>query len=130
MLNAPRFLTVDEVLWIHLDQITRYGGSSELRDLGLLESAVMSPRAVFNGEFLHRDLVEMAAAYLFHLVANHAFVDGNKRVGTVAMLAFLDLNGIEWAGSDFDLYDCVIGVAESRIDKGGVTDFLRSRVRP
>lgn len=129
MINGPRFLTFDEVLEIHLDQVTLYGGSTELRDRGLLESAVMSPRAMFNGEYLHTDLVEMAAAYLFHLVANHAFVDGNKRVGTVAMLVFLDFNSVEWVGDDSDLYACVIGIAQGQIDKRGVTDFLRPRLR-
>ncbi|HYQ81440.1 MAG TPA: Fic family protein, partial [Anaeromyxobacteraceae bacterium] len=76
--RKPAFLTLDEVLALHADQIGRYGGSPGLRDLGLLESALAAPRATFGGEHLHGSLPEMAAAYLFHLVRNHPFVDGNK----------------------------------------------------
>lgn len=78
------FLEVDDVLRIHQDQIERYGGGSELRDAGLLSSAVESPRATFDGQSLHADLYEMAGAYLFHIVQNYPFVDGNKRAGTAA----------------------------------------------
>ena len=75
------FLTLDDVLESHREQIRVYGGSEGLRDLGLLESAIAQPPAGFGGVPLHRDLYEMAAAYLFHLVQNHPFIDGNKRVG-------------------------------------------------
>jgi death-on-curing protein len=82
------FLNLGEVLEIHRDQIARYGGSSGLRDLNLLKSAVAMPQATFDGEFLHTDIFEMAAACLFHIVGNHPFLDGNKRVGAVACLVF------------------------------------------
>lgn len=72
-MRDPAFLTLDEVLALHADQIERYGGSGGLRDLGLLESAVAAPRATFGGALLHPTLPEMAAAYLFHLVQNHPF---------------------------------------------------------
>jgi death-on-curing protein len=73
------FLTTDEALAIHRDQIARYGGSPGLRDAGLLDSALATPQTGFGGEYLRRDLFEMAAAYLLQLVKNHPFVDGNKR---------------------------------------------------
>ncbi len=72
----PDFLRIEDVLRIHEDQIERYGGSPGLRDSGLLTSAVETPRAAFGGQVLHGDLFEMAAAYLFHIVQNHPFVDG------------------------------------------------------
>lgn len=75
------FLHLDDVVAIHLDQIERYGGEAGIRDAGLLESAVAQARATFGGEFLHADLFQMAAAYLFHIAKNHPFVDGNKRTG-------------------------------------------------
>jgi hypothetical protein len=75
------FLTVDEVLAIHAHLIERYGGSPGIRDLGLLRSALAMPEASFGGETLHATLYEQAAAYCFHSVKNHPFVDGNKRVG-------------------------------------------------
>lgn len=90
----PRFLTVDEVLEIHENQIARYGGTSGLANHGLLDSAVAQPKMTFGGTFLHPDLPSMAAAYLFHLVQNHAFSDGNKRTGAEACLVFLYLNGM------------------------------------
>jgi prophage maintenance system killer protein len=77
----PVFLSIDEVLEIHLQQIERYGGSAGLRDAAGLESAVATPQATFGGEFLHSSIPAMAAAHLFHLCLNHAFVDGNKRTG-------------------------------------------------
>lgn len=74
----PTFLSVEDVLGIHRDQITRYGGMDGVRDLALLESAVFQPCATFGGTYLHDGLLAMAAAYLFHIVADHPFVDGNK----------------------------------------------------
>jgi hypothetical protein len=63
--------------------MARYGGLPGLRDLDLLKSAVAMPQATFDREFLHADIFEMAAAYLFHIVGNHPFLDGNKRAGAV-----------------------------------------------
>ena len=122
---APEFLRVDDVLQIHQDQIERYGGSPDLRDPGLLTSAVESPRATFDETYLHVDLFEMAAAYLFHIVQNHPFVDGNKRTGTAAALVFLDLNGIEMAIDDDTLADLVLAVAQGHVAKPEVAAFLR-----
>ncbi|MGA2770780.1 MAG: type II toxin-antitoxin system death-on-curing family toxin [Bryobacteraceae bacterium] len=91
----PVFLTLDEVLEIHEQQILRYGGSAGLRDAAGLESAVATPQATFGGEVLHTSIPAMAAAYLFHLCQNHPFVDGNKRVGANAAIAFLLMNDCE-----------------------------------
>ncbi|HEU4383352.1 MAG TPA: type II toxin-antitoxin system death-on-curing family toxin [Anaeromyxobacteraceae bacterium] len=124
----PAFLTLDEVLALHADQIQRYGGSAGVRDLGLLESAIAAPRATFGGGLLHATLPEMAAAYLFHLVRNHPFVDGNKRAGLAAAIAFLGLNDL-WLDVDEDeLVDRVLGVAEGRIGKAEVAVLLQKHV--
>jgi death-on-curing protein len=77
----PLFLTLDEVLEIHEEQIERYGGSAGLRDAAALASAVATPQATFGGEYLHTSIPGIAAAYLYHLCQNHPFIDGNKRVG-------------------------------------------------
>jgi death-on-curing protein len=124
------FLTLDDVLSLHADQIARYGGSPLVRDVGLLESAVATPSATFGGELLHPSLEEQAAAYLFHLLKNHPFVDGNKRTGLVAMLAFLGLNGRQLHAPDDDLTDLVLGVAEGRVTKSEVAVFVRRHGRP
>ena len=88
----PVFLSLDEVLEIHEQQIELYRGSHGIRDSGGLESAVATPQATFGGEFLHRSLPAMAAAYLFHLCQNHPFLDGNKRAGANAAITFLLMN--------------------------------------
>lgn len=89
----PLFLSLDEVLEIHEQQIDRYGGAPGLRDAAALESSVATPQATFGGAFLHPSIPAMAAAYLFHLCRNHAFIDGNKRVGANAAITFLLMNG-------------------------------------
>ena len=120
-----QFLGLQEVLEIHRDQVTRYGGTAGIRDLDLLTSALGMPGATFNGEFLHTDVYEMAAAYLFHLVKNHPFLDGNKRVGAVAALVFLTLNGHDFQAPEDNLAETVLAVARGEIGKSEVTVFLR-----
>src|SRR5512142_2760146 len=94
------FLQLDEILEIHRDQIMRYGGSSGIRDQGLLASALAMPHATFGQNYLHPDIPSMAAAYLFHIIMNHPFVDGNKRVAAVAAFIFLALNGYDLTASE------------------------------
>ncbi|MBI2467663.1 MAG: type II toxin-antitoxin system death-on-curing family toxin [Candidatus Rokubacteria bacterium] len=124
------FLTLDEVLALHADQIERYGGRPGIRDIGLLQSALGAPRATFGGRFLHGSLHEMAAAYLFHVVRDHPFVDGNKRVGLAALLAFLGLNS-RWLDADpEELEDLVRTVATGKTTKAEVAVFVQRHVRP
>jgi death-on-curing protein len=125
----PTFLTIVEILEIHEDQIQRYGGSPGLRDAGLLESALAMPSSCFDGKYLHPDLFDMAAAYLFHIAKNHPFVDGNKRVGAVAALVFLAMNDIEIVADEESLYQAVMAVAEGRWDKPAIAAYLRDNSR-
>ena len=128
--RKPEFLTLDEVLALHAEQVERYGGADGLRDLGLLESALATPRATFGREYLHESLPEMAAASLFHLVRNHPFVDGNKRTGLAAAIAFLGLNGL-WLDADPGaLAEQVLGVARGTSTKADVAVFIRQNVVP
>ena len=126
---AIEFLTIEDVLAVHADQVERYGGDRGVRDLGLLDSAVAQPRASFGGQPLHADAFEMAAAYLFHLVQNHPFIDGNKRVGAVSALLFLDLNGIEIEAARGEIYDLTIATAEGRVGKAEIAAFFRERAQ-
>ena len=121
----PVFLSLEDVLELHQDQINRYGGSHGIRDMGLLLSAVEMPKATFAGEFLHEDLYAMAGAYLFHIVQNHPFIDGNKRAGLAAAIAFLRLNDARLVVDEDTLTDFVLSVAEGKADKPTVADFLR-----
>ena len=125
---SPVFLNLSEVLRIHRDQIERYGGEPGIRDLGLLQSALAMPAAGFGGRFLHNDLFEMAAAYLFHITRNHPFVDGNKRTGAACALVFLELNDIEIKAGVEELVEMVTAVAAGRAKKDAIADFFRRRV--
>lgn len=127
--NETDFLEVEDVLTIHQAQIRRFGGSDGLRDRGLLESAVAQPQAGFGGVRLHEDIQAMAAAYWFHLVANHAFVDGNKRTGLVAALAFLELNGWTVVAESSELYEMTVSIASGQLEKGTAASWLRAHTR-
>lgn len=122
----PLFLTLDEILAIHRDQIARYGGADGVRDWGLLQSAVAMPRAMYGGLFLHGDLCEMAAAYLYHIVQNHPFIDGNKRVGAVAAYVFLAMNEIRLIAGQDEYGDLVLSVACGEMPKSAVAGFFRA----
>ncbi len=124
----PVFLTLDEVLAIQADQLRRYGGAGGLRDLGLLELALAMPQSAFGGEWLHPTIPEMASAYLFHLVKNHPFVDGNKRVGLAVALAFLGLNDLRLEATEDEVVDLVLSTASSAIGKADVAVFIRTHV--
>lgn len=119
------FLSLDDVLAIHADQVQRYGGSDGVRDLHLLQSAVAMPSATFDACYLHNDIYAMAAAYLFHITQNHPFVDGNKRTGAVAALVFLEMNGVQFDAPEDDLEDLVRQVATGQADKEAAAAFLR-----
>lgn len=125
----PLFLTLEEVLEIHRDEIERHGGTLGVRENGLLESAVATPQSGFGGHYLHGDLYEMAAAYLFHLVQNHPFLDGNKRVGAATALVFLTMNGVETKMTNQVLVDMVLAVAKGKMDKAAIADFFRMHSR-
>jgi len=120
-----KFLSLAELLEIHQDQVTRYGGALGIRDIELLKSAIGMPMATYGGDFLHTDVYEMAAAYLYRLVKNHPFLDGNKRVGAVAALVFLLLNGYEFDAPEDDFAELVLGVARGELDKAQEAVFMR-----
>ena len=120
------FLTLDDIFESHLNQIDIYGGSHGIRDIGLLESAIAQPEASFGGQYLHADIFEMAAAYLYHLVMNHPFVDGNKRVGLEAALIFLEINDESLIANDDELVDLVLKTTAGQIGKRQIAEFFRS----
>ena len=125
MKREPVFLTLTETIEIHEYQIKHFGGTNGLRSLDLLKSAIGMPASTFNGNYLHPAIPDMAAAYLFHIVKNHPFVDGNKRVGTMAALVFLELNGYDFDASDDELTGVVLQVAAGKMSKDGLSLFFR-----
>ncbi|MBN2526829.1 MAG: type II toxin-antitoxin system death-on-curing family toxin [Deltaproteobacteria bacterium] len=120
------FLTLEDAFDIHAMQLARYGGGEGIRDRALLESALAQPQMTFDGEYVHVGIFSMAAAYLFHIVSNHPFVDGNKRTGLLCILVFLDLNGIAIERNSDALYDLTMAVAEGRTNKVEVAEALES----
>ena len=127
----PRFLSVAEVWAIHDDQIERYGGKLGCRDVAGLASAVAMPQSGYGDEYFHQDLFAMAAAYVYHIVASHPFVDGNKRTGMVVADTSTQLNGYEIPASAEDAFEAVVlAVARGDIGKPEVAGFLRQHAVP
>lgn len=124
-LGVPLFLTIDEVLHIHDHQIETYGGDPGVRDLHLLESAIAQPAQQFDGQYLHADLAAMAAAYFYHIVLNHPFVDGNKRTGAHAALVFLGMNDTHVDYPVDETEDLTLRVAAGQASKDEAIAFFR-----
>jgi len=125
-MTTPLFLDLDHTLRLHRSLIEHYGGMERIRDVGLLQSAVAMPQAAYGGEYLHGDVFEMAAAYLFHIVQNHPFLDGNKRTGAASAIVFLALNDIEIDNDEQGLVDLTLSVATGQAGKAEIAEFFRS----
>lgn len=128
MKERPVFLIVNHVLAIHRRVVEEFGGDREVRDYGLLESAVMMPAAQFGGEFLHEGVPAMAAAYLFHICRSHSFVDGNKRTALAAAEIFVLLNGLRLKAKNRQLERLTLGVARGEVSKDQAVAFFRKHV--
>lgn len=109
-------LTVAQVCLIHGDLIAASGGLDGLRDSGLLDSALQAPFQTFDGQALYPSVQQKAAQLGFALIANHPFVDGNKRIGIHAMLVFLALNGIDLDYTQEELIALGLGLASGDVD--------------
>jgi death-on-curing protein len=124
-MTEPVFLTVEDVELMHARGIALHGGQHGVRDRGSLESAVATPQAGFGGEYAHPTLWLMAAAYAFHIAENQAFLDGNKRAGLAAALAFLNVNGHP-VRTTTGLYEAMIAISARKLDKVGLAALLES----
>lgn len=124
------YLTVEQVLFIHMRLIVETGGSPGVRDLDLLASAVGRPQASYGGQDLYPTIFDKAAALLDSLVRNHPFVDGNKRVGITAAGIFLRRNGYRLTASNTDLEHFTLRVARSETTVEEIADWLRRQSHP
>ncbi|MCF2556566.1 type II toxin-antitoxin system death-on-curing family toxin [Fournierella massiliensis] len=122
-------LSTQKVMQLHrfLMQVT--GGLDGLRDEGLFDSAVQSPFSTFGGQELYPSIEEKAAKLGVTLTKNHAFLDGNKRIGAYALLIFLDVNGVVMEYSDADLIALGLGMADGSLDYEGVLDWIQQHKR-
>lgn len=121
--DEPRFLTLDEVLYLHDESLARFGGLAGIGDLGLIESALGSAQNTY--WYGGGGLFEIAAAYAFHIAESQAFNDGNKRTAAAAAITFLTLNAVSFPKDDGSVYNAMIDVANKRLDKSGLANTLR-----
>lgn len=118
------FVSLTDVVKIHIAQIETFGGRHGIRDLGLLESAIAMPQAQFDSIFLHETVFEMAAAYMYHIIQNHPFLDGNKRTGMAIGLLFLHANGYELSLTNKDIYNLGTSIATSHTTEDQLSALL------
>jgi death-on-curing protein len=122
------FITLQEIIEDQDEIITKYGGARGIRDIGLLASAIEMAKSTMFGEYLHPTIFDKAAAYLYHIVLNHPFVDGNKRVGTVAALTFLRQNNVYIQFTEKEslaFEELIVSTAEGKITKEQIAVFLK-----
>ena len=124
-----RYVTLEEVLELHRLLLEQSGGLAGIRDLGALDSALAQPQMAFGGQELYPGLAEKAAALGFSLVCNHAFVDGNKRVGHAAMETFLVLNGWELAAGVDEQEQVILRLAAGALKREEFTAWVQSHLR-
>jgi death-on-curing protein len=129
--RSIKHLTVSAVRAIHTEVLGAHGGGRGIRDQALLESAVATPQASMMGQPLISDPIEIAAAYLFYLCRNHAFIDGNKRTALAACLVFLESNdllpGTKLSTDEWEAF--IVEVAASRLDRDQTTARLRKLLK-
>lgn len=120
-----QYLTLDEVIAIHDNMVSLYGGSHGIRDMGLVESALSRPQATFGGNDLYPTIFLKAAALFHSLIFNHAFVDGNKRTTITSTARFLYLNGYILDASDLEFVNFPLIVENQHLTFEEIADWLK-----
>ena len=123
-----KILTKEQILLLHSQLIENFGGSSDIRDEALLDSAINTPFQTYDGEELYPTLLDKASRLCFGLVKNHPFVDGNKRIGTHAMLVFLAINDIDLEYSDIELIELILSVASGTQSDSDILRWLQQHI--
>jgi death-on-curing protein len=122
-MTEPEWLTTLMVIAIHDEQLAIHGGSSGMRDAGLLESALGRPRNKWAYE--GAELAELAAAYGYGIARNHPFVDGNKRTALLAIYTFLGIDGIDFVVPEADAATMILSLAAGEVSEEGLTRWIR-----
>ena len=125
-----RYPTLDDVLTLHRLTLDAYGGSTGLRDMGALQSALAAPRQTMFGRELYPGIADKSTIILYLLTQNHPFTDGNKRTALSACFWFLESNGYTLDVGSEDLYQFTIDIASGRLDKDAVTAWMREHLCP
>ena len=118
-------LSIDAVLILHKNICARTGGDPSVRDIGLVESALEAPFASFGGVELYPTLEEKAARLGYSLIGNHGFVDGNKRIGILSLMVFMEINGRVGSLTDSDVTEAAMGVADGSMELDGLIAWVR-----
>ena len=124
-----KYLFPKTILYLYQRVIEVSGGSAELRDQGLLESAVYRPQGSFGGQEFYPDLFSKAAALGHSLISNHPFVDGNKRTGFEAMRLMLRLNGYDLRASENAKFEVTMKIAKGKLNEADIGDWLKKHAR-
>lgn len=120
-----KYLTPQNVIQIHFELVEATGGLQGLRDIGLLESAVLRPQASFGGKDLYPTLILKAAALVHSLLLNHVFADGNKRTATVSMIEFLILNGKKFKATNREIVNFAIWGENKKPTIEEIADWIK-----
>lgn len=123
------YLSLEEILILHEYQIEKFGGASGIRDIKLLESAVLRPQTVFDGKELYKSVFQKAAVLAISIIRNHPFADGNKRTGMHAALTFLELNGYEPTFRNKELVKLGLDVANKKADVEPLSKVFRNKTK-
>lgn len=120
------YLSLEQILVIHQDQIDRYGGSHGIRELALLESVIYRPQTTFENEELYPSIFDKAAALIHSIIRNHPFLDGNKRTGITSGIAFLEINGFFLKVTQKQLIETVLKIASKEWNMEQISQWLRT----
>ncbi len=127
-MQTPKFLSVEEVLKLHQDQIDSFGGTPGVRDRRLLEAALTQPQIRLGGKLLHPRIYEQAAAYLYHLAMSYPFVDGNKRTAFAVMDTFIRLHGCSLDLTNDQAYELVMQLVKGKLSQDRLITYLEKAI--
>lgn len=123
-------LTFEQIINMHTRLVMETGGSDDIRDEGLFESAVNAPFQSFGGCDVYPLVEQKAARLAYGLVSNHAFIDGNKRISALVMLVFLALNGIEINCTEHEMYSVFMSLADSKMTFDDLVEWIMNHEVP
>ena len=126
----PTWMEMVDAVIFHDMELAAHGGSTGIRDAGMLESALMRPRNLWAYAETPPSLTRLAAAYAFGISSNHPFVDGNKRTALVVSFAFLDINGIAVTASQEDAYETILALAAGEIGEEQIAEWFTKNSAP
>lgn len=129
-MGEPVWMDTTDAMIMHDAQLVAHGGSSGIRDIGMLESALARPRNIWAYAEQKPSLARLAAAYAFGISANHPFVDGNQRAALVVSFAFLDVNGLEVCAAQEDAYLTILGLAAGEMTEDELASWFERNTAP